>query len=951
MKVDIPPPELPKHNTAVVAPNVDNTMADAQPLQPRKEVDGLDTTVSALRLYSPITQIYDKTFGDNVSEGEWDHEFNPFAEDMGNIPPNVFVNARNKKDFDRIVGRYNSEMGMRAQVQQSGALGIAASVGAGFTDPTMLLPILGWGAKGSSALGFAMKSGLQVGAAATIHEGAIQGGDLLYSQTAKESAFNIAAASIVGGLIGGIAKGASNTGGELASQNEVVKKVIKDLKEVDDFVGPLTKREANKRWRLDAETPQQKGLMKFLGRWTPMSLLSSENKYVRQLAVELGEQGVVETSQAAIESLVKRHRAGLFSGISKMREQHELFSKSGGKMSNDEFQDLVTVALRNGDSSDNPFVSAAAVALRNDVIEPLTKLAQKYGVLDEDLVTKYAQSYFPRMYNRSLIRSNQEGFVEDIATKIAAKEGIPMSQARTGARSVYKAVTGASRLEFRDVYRTQFDLDVGAGVERTVKLADNDLKPWLVNKPDAVLMSWMQEIAPHIELSKRYGSSNLEMATSQINKEFETLSKKAKTAKERTRIEKDKSRSKEQLEALRDRLLNKYGMPDNPDNVWVQNVRAVRNLTTINTLGGMTISSIPDMARPVYYHGLGRYANHLLKSVASKEYRAMSRGETERMGAAVERVLDSRIQAYTQNDWDATLTGSVNVGLEKMSRGFGRVVLMSQFNHMMKGLSGSLSADGFLNKVANPAKFKKQLRMGGVDESMAKRIASEFKTHGKEDRGLKLSNSGEWKDREAAMAFEAAVIRETDSMIITPGILDRPLWMSSETGKFFGQFKSFIFAANNRVLMTNMARADKNVMAGLITSMALGFMTISLKDTLRGKDPSERWKERPDLAMWEVANQTGVLGLAGEMASIALDSAAIMGADTSTFKPQSKDLVTDMMGPSVSKMTEAAKLATTGDLGAARALTPYNNVWYLRWLFDGFEKAYEGDDERNMRGL
>ena len=55
--------------------------------------------------------------------------------------------------------------------------------------------------------------------------------------------------------------------------------------------------------------------------------------------------------------------------------------------------------------------------------------------------------------------------------------------------------------------------------------------------------------------------------------------------------------------AVRDRLRGTFGLPNNPNHLAYKAVRVVKNLNYLRLLGGMTISSLTDVARPVMRNG------------------------------------------------------------------------------------------------------------------------------------------------------------------------------------------------------------------------------------------------------------------------------------------------------------------------------------------------------------
>ena len=66
-----------------------------------------------------------------------------------------------------------------------------------------------------------------------------------------------------------------------------------------------------------------------------------------------------------------------------------------------------------------------------------------------------------------------------------------------------------------------------------------------------------------------------------------------------------------------------------------------------------------------------------------------------------------------------------------------------------------------------------------IDADMARRIADQFDRFGDDSESLFLANTASWTDRGAAETFRAAVLKDADKAMVTPG-QDKPLWMSTE---------------------------------------------------------------------------------------------------------------------------------------------------------------------------
>src|SRR5690606_12899199 len=109
------------------------------------------------------------------------------------------------------------------------------------------------------------------------------------------------------------------------------------------------------------------------------------------------------------------------------------------------------------------------------------------------------------------------------------------------------------------------------------------------------------------------------------------------------------------------------------------------------------------------------------------------------------------------------------------------------------------------------------------------RIADQFQRFGRRDGALAIAGTERWTDREAVTVFRMAVGKEVDRIIVTPGIGDRPLWMSSDAGKLIGQFKSFSLASAQRVALAGLQQRDAATLNGAILSIMLGMGVYAFK--------------------------------------------------------------------------------------------------------------------------
>lgn len=112
----------------------------------------------------------------------------------------------------------------------------------------------------------------------------------------------------------------------------------------------------------------------------------------------------------------------------------------------------------------------------------------------------------------------------------------------------------------------------------------------------------------------------------------------------------------------------------------------------------------------------------------------------------------------------------------------------------------------------------------GIDEQMAQRIAEQFEKHGMQEDGIYGANVSQWDDALAARAWAAALNKDVDRTIVSPGVADRPLWMRTNWGKLIMQFRSFMLASHQRVLIAGLQERPHRFAEQLVGATAIGMM-------------------------------------------------------------------------------------------------------------------------------
>lgn len=490
---------------------------------------------------------------------------------------------------------------------------------------------------------------------------------------------------------------------------------------------------------------------------------------------------------------------------------------------------------------------------------------------------------------------------------------------------------------------------------RTLNIPDERIKDFLESDVNYVMENYIRQVAPEIELTKRFGRVDMDGQIKAITEDYNRLISEAATPKERAKLEKRREADLRDIRAMRDRLLGTYGAPKDPASFFVRAGRVARHVNFLRLLGGMTISSLPDMARPIMQHGLRSALKPLGKMMTDISKMRIAKADLREMGIGLEYALSSRSKVIADLNDPYSRRSFLERRLEWSSQKFGNFTLMNQYTDSMKMWSGLITQSKVLNAanaVAGGKKLSKKevtkLAHIGIDESMLHRIADQYSRHGEDLDGLLTGHSHLWDDRVVLEAFQSAILKDIRTTVITPGIGDTPLMMSSELGKIVMQFKTFFFATHNRALVSGIQSGDASFYYGALLQVGLGSLVYVLKSMMAGReinsDPANLVKEGLD---W-----SGMMGWLGEPNNVLENlSGGTYGMSTMFGGPpasryQSRNGIGALLGPTFD-LGGDIKNITAGVLNgefddrevrSVRKLLPFQNLFYLAPLLNQVEE-------------
>lgn len=501
----------------------------------------------------------------------------------------------------------------------------------------------------------------------------------------------------------------------------------------------------------------------------------------------------------------------------------------------------------------------------------------------------------------------------------------------------------------------------GPLARRVFLIPDEMIEEFLESDADIIVRAYHRTMAPDVEVVGRFGDVDMIPQMKDIAKEAADATRlvdqdpafKTPEARERarTRINARKDEDIADLMGMLERLKNVHGRPDNPHGIGVRLLRGAREVNLLSKLGGMTLSAAPDIFRPVMVEGVTRVMRHaVVPLITNLKGLRIARAEARELAAVVELSLDTRMAAIADIGDDFGRHTKVERGLKAMTDTFGLVSLMAPWNQFWKETAATVTMGRILTESANwrAGTIKvadiERLAAGDINQPMAIRIANEFDKVRKDNpmntRGVLIAGTEHWEDRGAAKALSLAMIREVDQTIVTPGIGDRPFWMTStQAGQNIGQFKSFFFASAQSVLLSGLQRRDLATLNGAILMISGGIMVYYLKQKLAGREVSD------DPAVWitEGIDRSGVLGWFFDVNNIMekVGLGVLPGGPTRS-RYASRNVVGAMLGPTAGMASDIASIVgntVAGDIRASdtralRRLVPYQNLFYMRQLLD-----------------
>ena len=485
---------------------------------------------------------------------------------------------------------------------------------------------------------------------------------------------------------------------------------------------------------------------------------------------------------------------------------------------------------------------------------------------------------------------------------------------------------------------------------RVFQIDDELIEEFLENDIEVLGARYVQNIAGDLELMRAFDDVNMDRQIKEIRDWWDKeLDNPNLTLKQSKKMTKQKEQDEIDIAGMRDRIRGVYGFQ--ADNIWSRMGRSARDLNYLRLLGGVTISSLPDVARVVMAEGfVNTFSKGLIPLISNSKTTKLAQEELRRYDVGTD-VLKSGKSEIIADVADYAQGGTiVERGLRAGVNQFGKFNLLDYWTAGMKQLHAVTMQTSIFDSLSK-GKYDKRLARLGIDEETSKRMWQQVKKHGTKTDGIWLTNAKNWDEPNLEVIWGAAVRKESDRVIIIPG-QEKPLFMSSEMGKTIGQFRSFIFSATQRIVIPAIQRQDQNTLGGVASLIGMGMFSYYLKQTIAGRPISE------DPRVWamEGIERSGIAGILGEINTTvekisgnSLGLRPLLGVNEFASKQVSRTVSESLLGPTLGSLLSTTVAATNAitssgemtesDIRTLRRLIPLQNLFYLRFAFNEAEKA------------
>ena len=522
------------------------------------------------------------------------------------------------------------------------------------------------------------------------------------------------------------------------------------------------------------------------------------------------------------------------------------------------------------------------------------------------------------------------------------------------------------------------------------------LKPYLNLNVTEVTAVYTKTRLPDIALVSIFGDIKASKAFKTLNTEYQmkvqeieqTVSpeKRDQALKE---LASAYASDKHDFEAIIDILRGVYNVPSDPYSFPAYAARAANVLKSVTYMrlgGSFGITALGDIGSSMLVNGLSRTASTLFEEFRSGFVRhidSLPEKDLQHLLIDTEDYLHSRIGSIFDFDpWGptpSTIEKAISVG----ATGMAHASLLMPWTNSVK----HIGAKATIRKLAEVSTLHKrgsaplyELAMmrsrGGLTDEDIMRIADLYDQYGTGQDGVGAVSLGveSWGTEHRALKDKVRklIIADADRTAPAPRVGDKPIFMHKTAGSLLFMFKSFGFGLTSKLLipaLQGVPLKDYRVLNYIGVSVALGSLVYMLKEIVNKREiPDDIGRIIQEGVVRSDA--WGKFTTVDEFSSVFTPMPSVLGTvgpDT-MFGYEHSSWLTDALetvaGPALTTPVEMGRAvggivnafgdpeglgaATPQQIRALRKILPYQNLFYLDWLFDMYQNGlrYKSEMQR-----
>ena len=511
------------------------------------------------------------------------------------------------------------------------------------------------------------------------------------------------------------------------------------------------------------------------------------------------------------------------------------------------------------------------------------------------------------------------------------------------------------------------------GILRTVIASDFIEKDF-----DRVFSKMVRQLVPVIENTKLANELGFEsikdlkqFLLESLEEDFNFM-KQGKQGPEATKLTNQYKKDQKRIKHAFDVMANVTGSDHNVyGGAYAKFMRHLADYNRVRLLGSAGLSAIPDLMVAPFRQGfdsfvldwVAPFAKSILTlqknkamAINAQDARNLGFGLNVEMGKIAKALQNNEELLIKKAWWGKIAEPIVNM--------LGNISGVNVIQDAVQNLAFSGSVSRTIRTIARQVRKQKlserdrrRLRSIGIPEEDVPIIYDMWKEAiGSEtgrDGTVYYSDMGKWRidTPERARAYENfrdATTRDVrqSQTVATAG--DKTLIHQDTTVRHMLQFKDFLFAANNKILLSGLQKLgvkEYDVLLSTLLMMGMGVFSYLL--TSVAKDPTGESIDVSSSKLFnEAMDRSALLGLWGEFKNIGVKAGFLPEALGEVSRFQSRGIVSSFVGPSVGTIEDLAnfmknvkqhidgtKELAQKDINQLLRFVPYQNLFYLRYIF------------------